>query len=229
MNRLLHNTILRLALAILPVMLALTNVRAQEGNWVYAGQTTVLAVEPQEGVSYFWELYNDVEGLNLAVVPGNCPATEAYFVGGVNTGDSVEVMWLVPGFYFFKVTATDSCTNNIKLGKMEVLESESYAVFLEPDSICPGDAAWLTLEITGGPGPWDVTYTDGVTEWTILGIETSPHPFMLDPTPQTAGTYPYWVISVTNIYGITNNVPSDPVNLIVKPKPVTSPITRYNP
>jgi len=220
---------LRLALAILPVVLALTDVRAQGGNTVFAGTSSWLAVEPQEGVSYYWELYNDVEGLNLAVMPGNCPVTEAYFVGGVNTGDSVEVMWLVPGVYFFKVTATDTCTNNIKIGKMEVLESDSYASFLDPDPVCAGDTAVLTLVITGGPGPWDVTFTDGTTFWTISGIEESPHTFLLIPTPVVAGNYNYWVTSVTNVYGLTNTTPGDPVILTVYPKPVTSPIYKYDP
>jgi hypothetical protein len=219
--------ILRLLLVLVPVLLTLAPARAQVGNWVYAGQSTVLAVEPQEGVSYYWELYNDVNNLNLAVVPGNCPPSEAYFIGGINTGDSVEVMWLVPGIYFFKVTATDSCTNNLKLGMMEVIESESYAEFLEPNPICPGDTALLTIEFSGAPGPWDIIYTDGTNSWPINGITDNPFTFQLIPSPVAAGDYTYWITSVTNAYGITNNVPSAPVTLTVHPKPVTSPISKY--
>jgi hypothetical protein len=219
--------ILRLLLVFIPVLLAMANARAQEGNVVYAGQTTVLAVEATDGVSYYWELYNDVNGLNLAEVPGNCPTTEAYFVGGVNTGDSVEVMWLLPGIYFFKVTATDSCTDNIKVGRMEVLGSISYAEFLDPNPICEGDTAMLTIEITEGAGPWDVTFTDGTTIWTIEDIQESPYTFQLIPSPAVPGSYQYWITSVTNVYGLTNDTPGDPVTIIVNPKPVTSPIYRY--
>jgi hypothetical protein len=219
--------ILRLMLVLIPALLALAPARAQEGNWVYAGQRSILSVVEQEGVTYYWELYNNVDNINLAVVPGNCPPSQAYFIGGINTGDSVEVMWLVPGIYFFKVTATDSCTNNLKVGKMEVLVSESYAEFLEPDPICPGDTALLTMVFTGAPGPWDVTFTDGTNFWTITGITASPYTFQLIPSPAVAGNYIYWITSVTNAYGITNNAPSEPVTLTVHPKPVTSPIYKY--
>lgn len=211
------------------LLLALAPAMAQPGNTVYAGQSAPLAVEDIEGVDWLWELYNDVDGLNLVDVPGNCPPTEAYFINGVNTGPAVEVMWLVPGIYYFKVTATDSCTNNVRVGMMEVLESWSYASFLEPDAVCAGDTAVLTLEITGGIGPWDVTFTNGTDTWTITGIEESPHTFMLIPTPAIPGSYQYWVSSVTNGYGMTNDEPGAPVTLIVHPKPVTSPIYRYDP
>jgi hypothetical protein len=226
MKRPMH-MILRLMLVFIPVLLALAHANAQVGNTVYAGQSSVLSVEKTEGVTYYWELYNDVTGLNLAVVPGNCPPAEAYFVGGVNTGDSVEVMWLVPGTYFYKVTATDSCTNNIKVGRMEVLEALPYAVFLDPAPICTGDTAMLTVEITEGTGPWDVTFTDGTTVWTINDIQVSPYIFQLIPTPAVPGSYQYWITSVTDSNGITSDTPSAPVTLIVKPKPVTSPIYRY--
>jgi hypothetical protein len=209
-----------------PVLLSLTQIRAQ-GDTVCVGGSSFWAVEPMPGNTYTWELYNDVDGINLAMVPGNCPGSEAYFAGGVNTGDSVEVICLAAGTYFIKVTATDSCTNNIKIGKIEVVPCMSYAEFLEPPPVCSGDTALLTVEVEGATGPWDISYTDGTTVWTIEGIETSPHTFQHVPTPTAAGSYTYWIISVTNPYGMTNTDPSDPVLLIVKPKPVTSPIYRY--
>jgi hypothetical protein len=218
--------VLRLVLVFIPVLLTLPQARAQ-GDTVCAGQTSVWAVEEVPGDTYFWELYNDVTGLNLAVVPGNCLASEAYFVGGANTGDSVEVMCLVPGTYFIKVTATDSCTNNIKVGRIEVVECYSTAIFLEPEPVCSPDTAIMTIGITGGTGPWNVSFTDGTTIWTIGDIQASPYTFPLIPTPTIPGAYEYWIISVTNGAGLTNDTPSDPVTLIVKPKPVTSPIYRY--
>jgi hypothetical protein len=209
--------------------MSLAQARAQEGNVVNAGQSTWLVVEETPGVNYYWELYNDVAGINLVEVPGNCPSSEAYFIGGVNTGDSVEVMWLVPGTYFFKVTASDTCTNNLKLGKMEVLESLSYAEFLEPGTVCSGDTAMMTIAITGGTGPWEVTFTDGTSTWTITDIPASPYSFQLIPTPTLPGNYQYWITSVTNGSGFVNDIPTGPVTLTVQPKPVTSPIYRYSP
>jgi hypothetical protein len=218
----------RIILVSFSMMLALANARAQVDT-VYTGQSTILSIIEEPGISYSWELYNDVDGLNLVVVPGNCPPAEAYFVGGVNTGDSVEVMWLEPGIYFYKVTANDGCTDNLKLGKVVVLESMSYAYLLEPDSICPGDTAVFTLEITGGIGPWDVVFTDGVNSWTLEDINTSPFIFQLIPTPAVPGTYEYWISSITSGTGMVNTTPSAPVTLTVMPRPVTSPIYRYDP
>jgi hypothetical protein len=225
---LIHRTLKWLAIMAL-LLLAVAPAVAQTGNTVYAGQISELSVEDIEGVSWLWELYTDVDGLNLVEVPGNCPETEAYFVDGANTGETVEVGWLIPGIYYFKVTATDLCTNNIKVGIMEVLESYSYAVFFTPDSICIGDTAVLTMEITSGIGPWDVTFTNGTDTWTIEGIEESPYTFELIPSPSSSGAYQYWVTSVINGYGMTNDTPGEPVTLIVHPKPVTSPIYRYDP
>jgi hypothetical protein len=220
------HTIFRLLLVIIPVLLAMAQARAQ-GDTVCVGGTSTWVVENVPGDSYVWELYNDVEGLNLAVEPGNCPVSEAYFVDGVNTGDSVEVMCLVPGTYFIKVTATNECpTNNLKIGRIVVEECYSYAIFLEPDPICSDDKAMMTLVITGGAGPWDVTFTNGTDIWTMY-VTVSPFTFQLIPTPTLPGSYQYWITSVTNAVGIINNEPSDPVTLIVKPRPVTSPIYRY--
>ena len=225
MKRFLH-TILRLVLVFIPVLMFLAQARAQ-GDTVCVGETSIWAVEPVPGNTYVWELYNDVVGLNLAVVPGNCPPAEAFFVGGVSTGDSVNVMCLVSGTYFIKVTATDSCTNNIKVGEILVQECLSYATFLDPGEVCSGDTALFTIEFTGGTGPWDVTFTDGITTWTIEDIQASPYTFPLIPTPSVPGNYQYWITSVTNGVGLTNDIPTVPVTLIVKPKPVTSPIYRY--
>jgi hypothetical protein len=135
-------------------------------------------------------------------------------------------MCVVPGTYFIRVTANDSCTDNLKVGMIVVEECYSTAIFLEPEEVCSPDTAWMTIEITGGIGPWDVSYTDGTTIWTIEDITSSPYTFALDPNPPP-GTYQYWIVSVTNGYGLTNDTPSPPVTLIIKPKPVTSPIYRY--
>ena len=224
MKRPLH-TILRILLVFIPVLLVLAQARAQSDT-VYVGQTTVLDVIETPGVSYYWELYDDVNGIDFVTDPGNCPPGEAFFVGGINTGDSVEVMWLVPGTYFFKVTATDSCTNNLKVGKIVVIEALPTAVFLDPEPVCAGDTAVLTLVLTG-TAPWSVTFTDGTTSWTIDDIQFSPYPFQLIPTPTVPGNYQYWVSSVTDATGQTDDTPGDPVILTIHPKPVTSPIYRY--
>ncbi len=226
MKRLKH-IIFRVVLALVPVLLAVAQARGQ-ADTVCAGESSIWAVEAQPGVTYTWELYNDVTGVNFAADPGNCPATEAYFVGG-NTGESVEVMWVVPGTYFIRVTANDTCTDNLKVGMVVVEGCNSVAVFQEPAAVCAGDTAIMTIDITGGIGPWVVTFTDGTNTWVTEPITESPYTFPLIPTPPAAGSYSYWITSVVNGYGMNNTTPTEAVLLIVNPIPDTSPIYRYQP
>lgn len=211
------------------LLLLTAQAMGQTGNFVYQGQTTELSVVQMEGDTYVWELYSDEDlTINFATVPGNCPPAEAYFVSG-NTGPTVTVMWLTTGIYFFKVTAydADSCTNNSKIGKMEVLPGYSYGSFQNPEPICENDTASLTVDITGGIGPWSITYTDGTNSWMIDDIHETPYTFVPEENPVVTTTY--WITSVTNGIGLITDIPSDPVILIVNPRPVTSPIYRYDP
>ena len=227
-TKLLYN-ILKL-LAFVPLLLTMAPVMAQDDDVVYTGETTVFAVEEAEGMTYTWYLYNDVEGLNLAETEGNCPQSEAYFVGGVNTEASVEVMWLSAGTYFYKVVAEDDCSNNLKLGIIEVEESLPTAFFEDPEDVCVDDPAEMTL-VLSGTEPWSVTYTvefegEIIETETLTGIAETPHTFTV--THGEVGIYTYTVISVTDENG-TNEEPSDPVFLEVLPRPVTSPIEWYDP
>lgn len=87
------------------------------------GDTTTLSVSEVSSDTYTWELYDVSQNVNFATTAGNCPASKAQFVGG-NIGNSVQVQWLVPGEYFYKVTAQNSCSNNIKIGRIVVLKTE---------------------------------------------------------------------------------------------------------
>ena len=227
-TKLLYN-ILKL-LAFVPLLLTMAPAVAQDDDVVYTGETTVFSVEEAEGVTYTWYLYNDVEELNLAETEGNCPQSEAYFVDGVNTGASVEVMWLSAGTYFYKVVAEDDCSNNLKLGIIEVEESLPVAFFEDPEEICIDDPGELTV-VLAGEAPFSITYTvefDGevIGTETITGIEESPYTF--EVYPDQVGIYTYTIISVTDVIG-TNEEPSAPVFLEVLPRPVTSPIEWYDP
>jgi len=214
--------IVRLArIALLPLLLALAPAKAQ--NVVYQGETSTLDVQQKPGDSYEWELYEDGT-VNFALVAGNCPAASAFFVGS-SSGASVNVKWMNPGIYFFKVTARDAagCTNNLKIGIIEVKEGLSTAVIISPNPVCAGETASLQLTITG-TGPWEITYTDGINSWTETGISDSGHTLKVSPDMTTL----YWITSVKNQYR-TNNVPSEKVLLEIYPKPVSSKIYQYEP
>ena len=210
----------------IPLLMALAPARAQ--NIVYAGQSSDLKIIEVQGDLYYWELYKDVAGVNFATVPGNCPPGEAYFTG-ISTGDSVNVMWTTPGLYFFKVTAIrPNCTNNIKVGKMEVLPGNPMAVIATPLPICAGDSIHLTVTLFG-TAPWNITLTDNKSpsnNFIFTNITASP--FTLTVPMITRVTTTYRITEVTDFYG-TYTTPSLPAIQVVNPKPVNSRIYQYEP
>ena len=200
-------------LAALPLMMATAPAISQ--NTIYAGQTSNLSVVPAAGETYSWELYNDVNSINLAVVAGNCPVTNAFFVGGVNTGPNVQVTWLIPGTYYWKITSTTSCTDNIAIGEMTVLFALPAATIQPPAAICAGDSVHLTVALTG-IAPWSIKLTDGTNTWNYNNILSSPFTLTVPVVP--AVTTSYWISEVTDAHG-TNTTPSPAVIQVVNPKP----------
>lgn len=208
------------------LMLLLTGASASaQSVTVYAGQTFTFEVDVQfaeeENITY--EIYDDFAGINLAVVPGNCPVTSAFFPAG-NTGSSVAITWLVPGMYIVKIEAVNDCpTNNMKFYLVEVLPAQPFAVLDDPSPICKGDDATLVINLTGD-APWSIDVFDGTSTITYDNIMASPYILTLTPTATTT----YTVTSVTDING-TNNNPSNSVTVTVNPKPGSSRIYQYEP
>jgi hypothetical protein len=219
---------LGIALTTVALLLAMAPKVMAQGNTVFQGQTSELAVVNEAGTTYTWSLFNTAEGVNFATDPENCPPTEAYFVNGISVGASVEVMWLHPGMYFFRVIAVnaDGCMN-LKVGRIEVLESLPTAFIDDPGDICVGDQAVLVIHFTGNP-PWNFILEandgDQITTTTYTNIGNSP--IVLDVSPTQTTTYR--VIEVSDTNGV-NTTPSNTVTLIVKPKPISSPIYQYEP
>lgn len=217
-----HVNIVRRVLVALSLLLLVASAMAQ--TIAYVGETSTLEVVQQPGDTYGWELYDD-PSVDFALVPGNCPATSADFAGS-NFGASVQVSWFKPGIYYFKITAYDitGCTQNIKIGMIEVREEKPTAVILpNPEAICIGETAELKIELTA-KGPWNLTITDGLKVWNITDIQETPFTFGFKPL---AGAN-YWVSEVSNAAG-TTSVPSAKVWLEVKPRPVSSKIYPYDP
>jgi len=211
-------------LAVLPVVLSMVPAMAQVAA-IYPGQTTQLHEEPYPGATYSWDLYRD-STVNFAAVPGDCPVTDAFFPQG-NKGPTVNVTWLKPGIYFFKVTAVDvtGCTNNVKVGRIRVIESLPTAeLVVNPDSVCIGEWANLIITFTGkAPCSFTLRTEDknGVTDKVYTNITDAGNPFIIPVGPGTTTTYT--VISVTDAYGKQND-PSNKVTLKVYPLPRSSRI-----
>jgi len=198
------------------------------GSFVYEGQSSFLAVQPKPGVRFTWELYNNVEGINLVTVPGNSRPDEAYFLNGVSVGDSVQVMWLRAGFYYYKVTAKSNCTNNLKVGRMEVREFPT-ANMLKPEAVCSGETATVTIELIKGARPMVVTVSNGNYTWTFENVTETFQEFPLIPTPTEPGDHRLFVTSATDVYGMTNDTIRDPVTLTIYPLPQLETIPAYGP
>ncbi len=221
-----------LRLLTVALMLLLTGASASaQSVIVYAGQTFTFEVDVQfaaeENITY--EIYDDFAGINMAVVPGNCPVTSAFFPSG-NTGSTVDITWLVPGMYIVKVEAVNDCpTNNMKFWLVEVLPAlPTASLVVNPDEICRGDEADLIITFTG-EAPWSFTLEadDGVNPPVITTYTSiTDNPFVIVILP--ARTTTYRVTEVTDANG-TNTNPSNSVTLTVKPRPGGSQIYQYDP
>jgi hypothetical protein len=222
--------ILRLLTVALGLLLTGASASAQSVT-VYAGQTFTFTVDVQfaqeENITY--EIYDDFAGINLAVVPGNCPVTSAFFPSG-NSGSSVDITWLVPGMYLVKVEAVNDCpTNNMKFWLVEVLPAlPTASLVVNPNEVCRGDEADLLITFTG-EAPWSFVLeaNDGINPpvtTTYNGITDNPFVIVISP----AYTTTYTVTTITDANG-TNNEPSNVVTLTVKPRPEGGPIYQYEP
>jgi len=214
--------LLRLLLVAIPLLMAMAPAVAQTS--VYTGQATALSVVSVPGDTSSWELYENVTGVNFATDAGNCPVSDAYFTGGINTGSVVNVTWLKAGTYFYKVTAKRSgCTSNLKVGKIVVIDAIPTALLLDPPPVCSGDSAILTVQLTG-TAPWSIDISDGTQVYSYTNITTNTFSIPVSPTVTTS----YTVVKVSDAHGVNLN-PSNTVTLVVKPRPVTSPIIQYGP
>jgi hypothetical protein len=179
MKKLLYIRSLAIA-ALLLLLLAVAPAAAD--NVTYQGETTTLAVVAEPDCNYKWELYNDATG-NFVDKPGNALPSEAVFVGSPNQ-PSVDVRWLTPGIYYYKVTVSDitGCSANMKIGRMEVKEAKPTATITsDHQSICDGETATIEIMLTG-KGPWDLTYSDDTGNLkTITGITDSNYELEVSP------------------------------------------------
>lgn len=157
MNRLWYHIIKKLALVVIPVLFAVAPAMAQ--LTAYQGQTTKLSVDPIPGDTYTWDLYSD-PSVDFATTSGNISPDQGFFVNGVNTGPSVEVTWLQPGTYFYRVMAWNAvqCTNNLRVGMIIIQETK---IDINPpvayDDYYEADCDPLLANITDNDG-WDPNY-----------------------------------------------------------------------
>ncbi len=215
---------IRLALAIMLVMLTVAFAAAQMRT-VHQGETIELSIIQEGNDTYTWDIYND-PSVNFATVDGNALPDEAEFVGG-NTGATVNVRWLKAGIYFYRVLAVDEegCTNNLKVGMLEVLEDLPTAgLAIYPGEICISDPAIITITLTGTPA-WSFTLEavgeDGVIETTDYTVDEADNPYEITVSPYQTTTYR--ITDLKDRYG-ENLEESEAIQLTVHPIPANSRI-----
>ena len=205
--------------ALLHLLLALAPAMAQ--NVVRTGETTKFEIVQVTGETYTWELYKEpiAPTFNFATEAGETTPSYAEFVGGTNTGTTVNILWKQPGIYFFKVTALSitGCTSNLEIGMIEVKLGVTATIAASP-AVCAGETTSLTVTLTG-TAPWEFTYTDGTNSWTVQNVLTSPHVIINAPGP--AITTEYWITSVKDQFG-TNTTPSAKTTQVINPLPAPS-------
>jgi hypothetical protein len=109
----------------------------------------------------------------------------------INSGTGeVNLAASTPGTYTVTNTipASGGCAADTKTANITI-NATPTATISGGGSICGTGSATVSIALTGA-GPWDITYTDGVTPTTINGVTGNPHTF----TTSTAGTY-----TVTNV------------------------------
>jgi hypothetical protein len=180
---------------------------------VYQGSTTTLEAVQVPGDTYSWDLYND-PSVDFALTPGNCPPASARFTDG-NTGPSVQVEWLQPGTYFFKVTAVDAagCTNNLKVG-MVIVSSPPL------DAIVTGTVLCQQVTLDGSKSVGDIASY----QWTLLdgkGIFTNPAGISTQfiVSPSYSGSLPADFRAKLEITGVNGAKDSEIYTFRVNPLP----------
>jgi len=214
-------------LGIILVVLAIAPARAQKPiDYFVVDQCETLefSVVDIPGDRFTWDLYRD-STVNFAQEKGDVDPV-IYFEKDMYEGATVRVNWLDPGSYFLRVMVWDevSCTNNLLIFKIDVLEYLPEAILIG-DSLCVGMPAEVKIVLTGR-GPWNVQYTygdDSNAVW-LNGITESEITIpVIDPLP--VGTTEFWVMEVTDDCTVNSYV-ADPtkVGVIIFPKPTNSKI-----
>lgn len=211
------------------LMLGASRASAQ-GITVFAEQPFTFTVDVQTAQedNITWEIYDNFMGINMAVVPGNCPIpASAEFVGGDNTGSSIDIIWHVPGTYIVKVRAVNDCpSDNMKFFLITVIEALPVATIQEPGAICEGDNGTLVIDLDGD-APFSIILHDETADTYTQydNILTTPFVITVNPTVTTT----YTITQVTDIDGTVNTNPSNTVTLIVNPRPINGQIYQYTP
>lgn len=178
---------------------------------------------------FVWGIYNASPNPTDVLDPNTTLDPALYFVDGQYAGSTVQVTGLAPGEYYVRIHVWDevTCTDNIEMYVMEVLES-TLEMELSADSVCIGEPTNVYIRFTGR-GPYEVTYTigDALTPSVVNmngGVDVENVIEITDPLP--VGETTFWVIKVEdNCKAYEFTVDERPgTGILIYPKPSQSQI-----
>ena len=112
--------------------------------------------------------------LSTGVIGGNWEETTAIPSGQFTTTSGLlDVSGLGAGNFIFEyiITGTSPCPNDTSTHTITV-EPSPVASILNDTSVCNGALLDLIIQISGGIGPFDLTYSDGSGSTSVFGISS---------------------------------------------------------
>lgn len=177
---------------------------------------------------FIWGIYEASDSPTDVLDPAGTIGPVPYFVNDQYAGRTVKVTGLDPGKYYVRIHVWDevSCTDNIEMHLMEVIETPPLAEIFG-DSLCEGLVPIIRIVFTG-LGPWDVRYTYGneSNEVNLMGI-VEPELTIPIMYPLPVGETEFWIMEVVENNGVcrvVNSTDSEKAKVVIFPKPVNSPI-----
>jgi hypothetical protein len=183
----------------------LTNSSLAETACSGASRSSVSLTENIGGATFEWfsTASSSVSG-NTAFGTGDLPADVL-----VNTSSLPETVT------YRIVVRTDLCASDTTDYIVTVNPSPSAAL-TGSQTICASESA--DLIILSGVAPWTVTCNDGVSDFTLYGIMSSPYRF----TPPSAGVFTFKLVNVSDVSGCTA-ITTDSAVITVTPAPTIKP------
>jgi uncharacterized repeat protein (TIGR02543 family) len=171
----------------------------------------------------------NIRTFTLTYIAGDNGTIQGTSPQTVNYGSAGSQVRAVPATGYQFVNWSDGVTQNPRTDENVTQNISVTASFtsIPPTAtlsgsaaICLGSSATLTITLTG-IGPWEVGYTNGTENFTITGINSSPHTFEVSPV--TARTYT--LTSVKDNYGKAGSLLGSPAIVTIDPPSVGGTIT----
>lgn len=144
----------------------------------------------------------------------NCPGVTTALTAGFPSGATFPSGTTTVEYTAFDATGnSESCSFNVT-----VTPDPNGTLSLSPLSVCQGEPTVLTFTFTSGTGPFNVSFTDGITVFNANGVNSGS---TYQITPPTSVTYSYTAIQDASGCVRTSGFIGS-ASVVVTPQPVVS-------